>query len=80
MTPIEVTKLLNFERSWLNRSQHDGRKEQAIRETFGLSATRYYQQLVAILDTHEALAIDPMTVAAVRRRRDARKRQRSRTG
>jgi hypothetical protein len=31
-----------FERKWW---KHAGSKEQAVRDTFGLSATRYYQLL-----------------------------------
>ena len=74
--PSSLRALLSFEREWLNRPQHSGAKEQAILETFGVSATRYYQQLNAVLDTQEALDLDPTTVGIVRRRRAARQRQR----
>jgi hypothetical protein len=36
-----------------------GSKEQAIRDSFGLSATRYYQLLNALLDNPAALERDP---------------------
>ena len=38
------------------------RGEEAIKELFGLSATRYYQVLNALVDRPEALAADPMLV------------------
>ena len=66
--------ILAFERQWW---QHAGAKEQAIRDQFSLSATRYYQLLNALIDRHEALAHDPMLVKRLRRVRAARQRQRS---
>jgi hypothetical protein len=68
--------VLAFEKSWW---RHVGAKEQAIRERFGLSATRYYQILNALLDRPEALAHDPGTVNRLRRLRAARQRGRSST-
>src|SRR5438045_9232621 len=38
-------EILAFERRWWRQA---GSKEQAIRDTFGLSATRYYQMLNAM--------------------------------
>ena len=73
---LQVASLLAFERAWLNRPQHDGAKEAAIRERFGCSPTVYYQQLVAILDTREALEVDAVTVGVVRRRLARGQRQR----
>jgi hypothetical protein len=61
--------ILVFERQWW---KHAGTKEQAIRDSFGISATRYYQLLNAIIDRPEALAYDPMTVKRLRRMRTAR--------
>ncbi|GAA2386668.1 hypothetical protein GCM10010420_06840 [Streptomyces glaucosporus] len=50
-----------------------GAKERAIRERLGLSPTRYYQLLNALLDDPRALVHDPVTVNRLRRRRDARR-------
>ena len=53
------------------------RQEQAIRELFGMSATRYYQILNALIDCPDALAFDPMLVKRLRRLRTARQRARA---
>ncbi|MFD8547070.1 DUF3263 domain-containing protein [Streptomyces sp. NPDC059649] len=53
-----------------------GPKERAIRERLGLSPTRYYQLLNALLDDPRALAHDPVTVNRLRRMRDARRARR----
>ncbi|MCT4356881.1 DUF3263 domain-containing protein [Streptomyces sp. Je 1-79] len=52
-----------------------GAKERAVREQLGLSATRYYQLLNALLDDPRALEHDPVTVNRLRRVR-AEKEQR----
>jgi hypothetical protein len=67
-------KILAFERQWW---KYAGAKEQAVRELFEMSATRYYQVLNALLDRPEALAADPMLVKRLRRLRAARQRARS---
>jgi len=67
-------QILAFERQWW---KYAGAKEQAIRELFGMSATRYYQVLNALIDRPEALAHDPMLVKRLRRLRQARQRARS---
>jgi Protein of unknown function (DUF3263) len=67
-------EILAFERQWWN---YAGSKEQAIRDLFDMSATRYYQVLNGLLDRPEALAADPMLVKRLRRLRDARQRARS---
>jgi len=67
-------EILAFERQWW---KYAGAKEQAIRELFDMSATRYYQVLNALIDTPTALAADPMLVKRLRRLRSARQRQRS---
>jgi hypothetical protein len=67
-------EVLTFERQWW---RFGGAKEEAIRERFGLSATRYYQVLNAVIDRPEALAVDPLLVRRLRRLRTARQRQRS---
>jgi hypothetical protein len=75
--PAELTdtdrELLAFERQWW---RYAGAKEQAIRETFGFSATRYYQLLGRLIDRPEALAHDPMLVKRLRRLRADRRRER----
>ena len=67
-------EVLAFERQWW---KYAGAKEQAIRELFDMSATRYYQVLNALLDRPEAMAFDPMLVKRLRRLRAARQRARS---
>ena len=67
-------EILEFERQWW---KYAGAKEQAVRELFGLSATRYYQLLNALIDRPEALEADPLLVRRLRRLRSQRQRQRS---
>ncbi|MEO3891166.1 DUF3263 domain-containing protein [Nonomuraea sp. B5E05] len=67
-------ELLAFERQWW---RHAGAKEQAIKETFGFSATRYYQLLGELIDRPEALEQDPMLVKRLRRLRSTRQRDRA---
>ncbi|GAB2819261.1 DUF3263 domain-containing protein [Actinocorallia aurea] len=67
-------RILAFERQWW---KHAGAKEQAIRETFDMSATRYYQLLNLLIDRQEALVHDPMLVKRLRRIRAQRQRQRA---
>ena len=66
--------LLEFERQWW---KYAGAKENAIRELFDMSATRYYQVLNALIDTEEALNFDPMLIKRLRRMRAERQKQRS---
>jgi Protein of unknown function (DUF3263) len=67
-------EILSFERQWW---KYAGAKEQAIRESFSMSATRYYQVLNALIDRGEAIAYDPLLVKRLRRMRSARQRARS---
>jgi hypothetical protein len=67
-------EILMFERQWW---KYAGAKEQAVRELFDMSATRYYQVLNALIDTPAALAADPLLVKRLRRLRASRQRQRS---
>ncbi|MEX0426559.1 DUF3263 domain-containing protein [Nocardioides sp. DS6] len=67
-------QILDFERNWW---KYAGAKEAAVREKFGMSATRYYQVLNALIDRPEALEEDPLLVRRLRRLRAARQRQRS---
>jgi hypothetical protein len=48
-----------------------GAKERAVREQLGMSPTRYYQLLSALLDDPRALAHDPLTVNRLRRVRQS---------
>ncbi|REF96683.1 uncharacterized protein DUF3263 [Asanoa ferruginea] len=68
-------QILAFERKWW---KHAGSKEQAIRDAFDLSSTRYYQLLNGLLDNPAALAADPLVVGRLRRLRSTRARSRRR--
>ncbi|MGA8246060.1 MAG: DUF3263 domain-containing protein [Nocardioides sp.] len=67
-------EILAFERQWW---KYAGAKETAIRESFDMSATRYYQVLNALIDRPEALVADPLLVRRLRRMRAQRQRARS---
>jgi Protein of unknown function (DUF3263) len=67
-------QVLAFERQWWRRP---GAKEQAIRDLFGFSSTRYYQVLNGLLDNPHALAYDPVLVKRLRRLRASRTRTRT---
>jgi hypothetical protein len=67
-------RILAFERRiWRNQ----GAKELEIQESFGISATRYYQVLNELIDRPEAAAFDPVLVKRLRARRSRRARRRS---
>lgn len=76
--PCELTdsdrKMLAFESQWW---RYKGAKDEAIRDTFGISPTRFYQLLNALIDRPEALAADPMNVKRLRRLREQRRRARA---
>lgn len=67
-------QILAFERQWW---KYAGAKEQAVRELFEMSATRYYQVLNALIDSPAALAHDPMLIKRLRRMRASRQRART---
>ena len=67
-------EILAFERQWWKFA---GAKEQAIRDQFAMSATRYYQVLNALIDKPAALAHDPLLVKRLRRLRATRQKVRS---
>jgi hypothetical protein len=67
-------QVLAFERQWWRQA---GAKEQAIRDLFGFSSTRYYQLLNGLLDSGAALAYDPVLVKRLRRLRASRTRSRT---
>lgn len=70
----QETSILEFEKSWW---RYAGAKESAISELFGLTATRYYQVLNALLDNPEALKAEPILVKRLRRMRAQRHHDRS---
>ncbi|RLP95646.1 DUF3263 domain-containing protein, partial [Micromonospora sp. BL4] len=73
--PVGLTEreraILAFEQQWW---RHAGAKEQAVRDTFGVSSTRYYQLLNGLLDNPAALAADPVLIGRLRRLRSSRAR------
>jgi hypothetical protein len=66
--------ILAFERQWW---KYAGAKEEAIKELFSMSATRYYQVLNVLVDRPEALSADPMLVKRLRRLRASRQKARA---
>jgi hypothetical protein len=67
-------RILAFERRvWRNQ----GAKELEIRESFAISATRYYQLLNELIDRPEAIEFDPLLVKRLRARRAKRAGRRS---
>lgn len=66
--------VLTFEKQYW---KYSGAKEQAIRDRFEMSATRYYQVLNALLDRPEAQEFEPVLVKRLRRQRASRQRARS---
>lgn len=66
--------LLDFERNW---PVHQGDKDTAVREAFGISAARYYQLMARLIDDPAAAAYDPLTVRRLQRRRDERRSRRT---
>lgn len=74
LTDVEK-EMLAFERSWWKNA---GAKDTAIRDLFGLTPTRYYQLLNALVDRPEALAAEPTVVGRLRRLREQRTVRRGR--
>lgn len=67
--------MLDFERQWWRQP---GAKEQAIRDTFGMTPTRYYQALNGVLDLPEAMHYDAALVHRLQRLRSEATRGRRR--
>ncbi|MET7637314.1 DUF3263 domain-containing protein [Streptomyces sp. NPDC005438] len=71
--PPDRPQLTDTDRAVLDLAGHNwphpGARERAIRERLGLSPTRYYQLLNALLDDPRALAHAPHTVHRLRARR-----------
>jgi hypothetical protein len=65
--------MLEFERQWWRQP---GAKEQAIRDSFAMSPTRYYQALNALLDLPQALSYDATLVNRLQRLRNPASRRR----
>jgi len=61
--------LLDFAGRWY---RYAGAQEQAILDEFGLSATRFRQQINDLIDRQAALAYAPTTVKRLRRLRAAK--------
>jgi hypothetical protein len=71
--PHRWREILDFEREWVGSPAAKGR---AVRARFGISPTRYHQQLNRLLDLPEALGYDPMLVHRLRRLRETRRQKR----
>ena len=59
------------------RWKYAAAKDQHVREVLGVSATRYYQLLDAMLDDAEAERLWPVEIKRLRRVREARRAVRS---
>ena len=70
----QESQILDFERTWWRLG---GAKEEAIRDRFDLTATRYYQILNRLIDREAALEADPVLVRRLRRLRQQRQEARS---
>ncbi|MFM8329786.1 MAG: DUF3263 domain-containing protein [Actinomycetales bacterium] len=62
-------RLLDFEREWW---RHAGSKEAGVNEKFGISLSEYYERLNNLIDSEEALAVQPLLVKRLRRLRALR--------
>ena len=72
------TRILDFAARILQREWTlKGELEQAIRDEFDLSATRYYQILGWLIDQRQALAYAPVTVNRLRAVREMKRQARS---
>ena len=66
-------EILAFEGQWW---KYAGAKEQAIRDTFGMTPTRYYQALNRVLDLPAAMKYDAALVHRLQRLRDTTRSRR----
>lgn len=77
-TPPELTEreraILDLELEWF---RFQGSKHQVIRDRFGISVTRYYQLLNALIDTTAAAVAEPVLVHRLQDRRDQQQRIRT---
>lgn len=58
----EDRAILDFERTWW---RDPGPKDQTIEMVLGLTASAYYDRLLAIVGSESALAYDPLTTKRV---------------
>ena len=65
--------ILEFEGSWWTFA---GRKQAAIRDRFGISASSYRRILASLMESEDAESADPLLVRRLRRDRDMRRRAR----
>ncbi len=65
---LVARRLLAFEAA--NPSPRSGQKDEAIRRELGLTPARYWQLLLRLIDTQQALDIDPVTTHRLRRLAD----------
>ena len=72
LTELEKAVLV-FEQSWTLKPEA---KDEAIRQTFDITPTKYYQILSGLLDSRPALEFDPMLVKRLQREREQRRRSR----
>jgi hypothetical protein len=54
-----------------------GSKDEAVTVELGMTPTRYYQYLRALIDRPEALEVEPVLVNRLRRLRQSRRQQRA---
>lgn len=64
--------ILTFENTYRT---HTGNKEAGIRDTFGLSSSRYYQILNQLIGLPDALKAEPMLVRGLLNAREMRSRR-----
>lgn len=60
--------ILELEKQWW---RYAGAKQQVIRDELGLTPTRYYQILNALLDDPAALLAEPVVIRRLQRQRQA---------
>lgn len=65
--------MLEFEASWW---KYAGAKESRVRETFGVTGERDYQELNALIERSAAAAEYPLVVGRLRRLRERRRASR----
>ncbi len=66
-------EILAFERSWW---AEPGTKDVAVAHKFGLLMAEYNSVLVELMDSEEAMEVDPLVVRRLQRQRDRRRRSR----
>lgn len=62
-------QILDFEKTWWRTGQF---KDEQIRSIFSISTQRYYQMLNHVIDSDEAMDIEPLLVKRLRRQRSQR--------